>query len=149
MKAYLIDAVAKTVTEVEHNGDYREIYTFLGCDLFTVVRLDSTESETDRGDGLFVDDEGLMKPQAHFFKIAGFDQPLAGNGLVLGTDDEGESTAPAMTLAELQAIVTFHSAEELGFDPNSAPMDQTDEFDPVFISWEDFTASTGNGSGQI
>jgi hypothetical protein len=54
-----------------------------------------------------VDDEGLLKPQEGFFIYEGYRQPLAGNGLVLGTDEEGESVDPKMTLEELKSRVTF------------------------------------------
>jgi hypothetical protein len=39
---------------------------------------------------LFVDDEGPLKPQMHFFRIAGRDQPLPGNGVVVGADRHDE-----------------------------------------------------------
>jgi len=33
----------------------------------------------------------LLHGENLFFKIAGFAQPIAGNGLILGTDDEGDA----------------------------------------------------------
>jgi len=41
------------------------------------------------------------------FKYEGVDTPLCGKGLVLGVDDEGDSTAPTISLQELQKNVTF------------------------------------------
>ena len=41
------------------------------------------------------------------FKYKGVDAPLCGKGLVLGVDEEGDSTAPTITLQELQKNVTF------------------------------------------
>lgn len=42
---------------------------------------------------LFVDDEGLFKPQQWFFRLFGQERPYAGNGVIVGPeryDDEGE-----------------------------------------------------------
>ena len=62
---------------------------------------------------LFVDDDGLFKPKDGFFRIAGVEQPLAGNGVLVGRelyDEKGEylgTAPPATTLAELTAMVRF------------------------------------------
>ena len=50
MKAYLIDAQARTVTETDYNGDYRHIHKLIGVETFTVVRINDYDS-------VFVDDE--------------------------------------------------------------------------------------------
>lgn len=42
---------------------------------------------------LFVDDEGLFKPQRWFFRLRGMDTPFAGNGVIVGPeryDHDGE-----------------------------------------------------------
>lgn len=108
MQAYLIDPFAQTVTEVDYSGDIADIYKLTDCETFAVAQFDA------RGNGVFVDDEGLLnnKPKA-FFQIWDYPQPLAGKGLVLGTDDEGESIAPTLTLAELRAKVRFMSLEDV------------------------------------
>lgn len=143
MKAILIDAKARTVTEVEYSGNYRDIYTLLSgdepgkVDLFSVIQLGD-------GDAVYLDDEGLLKPQEHFFRWKGFDQPLAGNGLILGTDDDGESTSPKIALEAVKEAVSFHIAADESFDPKVAVMDQTDRYHPRFVSYdsgEDFLAA--------
>ena len=102
MKAYLINPFAQSITEVEYSGDFNQIYQFLNCDLFTVVEINEF------GDSVFVDDEGLIsgKPQ-EFFLVSGYPQPLAGMGLVLGCNQEGESTEPSITLEQLKAQVDW------------------------------------------
>lgn len=107
MKAYLIDPKEQTVTQVEYTGDYTNIYTHIEADLFDVARLYRN------GDGAFVDDEGLLKEPDHFWVHRNYAQPLAGRGLVLGVDDEGNSVEPKTTLEELTADVFFVSREEL------------------------------------
>ena len=113
MKAYLIDSQARTVTETDYNGDYRHIYKLIGVETFTVVRINDYDS-------VFVDDEGLLNNPRYFFTLKGYPQPLAGNGLVLGCDDEGESVEPRMSLEDLRAVVGFTEASVQGFIESDA-----------------------------
>lgn len=107
MKAYLIDSQNKTVSEVEYDGTIDCIYRHLDVGTFDVVQLD------DNGDSVFVDDEGLLKDPYYFFEVQGVSFPLAGRGLVLGTDDEGDSVEPVMSLDSLKERVSFLSRDEL------------------------------------
>jgi len=102
MHAYLIDPFTQTITQVEHNGHYQQIYDLIDCENFDLARIN------EHGDGIYIDDEGLFReaPQA-FFHHKNYPQPLAGKGLVLGCDDEGESVAPFTTLEELQRDVAW------------------------------------------
>jgi Domain of unknown function (DUF3846) len=100
MRAILIDPVERTITEVEHDGNYKSIYPQLGCDLFTCVYLEND-------DAIFVDDEGLLKGGQHFFKVNTYPQPLAGRGLILGCDADGETVGATISLAEITERITF------------------------------------------
>jgi len=102
MKAYLIDPFTQSITEVEYSGDYKQIYSLIDADLFTCADINEF------GDTVFVDDEGLIngKPQ-EFFLVADYPTPLAGKGLVLGTNQEGESVEPSITLDQLRASVDW------------------------------------------
>lgn len=107
MKAILIDPFEKTVTEVDHNGNYRQIYTLLShpehrVDCFTVVQIEND-------DAIFVDDEGLLKDPKHFFVWRGYPQPLAGKGLILGTNDEGDSVDAVISVEDVKKRVSFRS----------------------------------------
>lgn len=88
MRAYLINPHDQTITEVDYSGDYCQIYDLIECQTFDVARIN------DRGDVIYVDDEGMFH-NSEFFDLPGYSQPLAGLGLVLGTNDEGESTSPS------------------------------------------------------
>lgn len=99
--AYLIDPFERSVQEVNYWGDYKEIYKHIKCDLFTCVYL-NTEN-----DCVFVDDEGLWKDNQAFFRIEGYPEPLAGRGLVLGTDDEGESCSPKLSFDDVRRMISF------------------------------------------
>jgi hypothetical protein len=58
-------------------------------------------------DTLYCDDEGLLKNPENFFLLDSYQQPIAGNGLILGCDDEGDSVDVSMSLDELSNKVTF------------------------------------------
>ena len=108
MKAYQINAETRTITEVTLGKDYKEIYPLLGVgvDMFQCVDIN------EKGDTIYVDEEGLLKPQENFFVYKGYNQPLAGNGVVLGTNAVGESTNPKVKIEEVIKNVTFLSRRE-------------------------------------
>lgn len=118
MKAFLINPLEKTITEVDHNRvsdtekSLKDIYRLLDCDLIDVVRLNTV------GDGIYVDDEGLLKsPSRDSFwampELYGEETAWTGKGLVLGSDEKGDSTAPKITLDELKRIVVFLTPDQL------------------------------------
>jgi hypothetical protein len=100
-KAYLIDPVTRTVEEVTYADNFTHIYSLIDCDTFTCLTFN------EHNDTVFVDDEGLFKPDQHFFKLKGYPDPLAGKGLVLGTDEEGESVSPTISLEEFRKLISF------------------------------------------
>ena len=106
-KAILIDPFACEVREVDLTGEFEQLYKLLShetmkVDTFTTVNLGNPGN-----DAIFVDDEGLLKPCERFFMWNGYPQPLAGKGLILGADDEGETISPYITVAEVRHSVTF------------------------------------------
>lgn len=100
MKAYLIDPYEQSVSEVEYNGDYNQIYKLIDATTFDVARIAD-------GDSIYIDDDGLSKDWQEFFMHEDYGNPLAGKGLVLGCNDEGDSTEPACTLEQLREQVSF------------------------------------------
>lgn len=106
MRAILIDPFTQTVTETDYNGDFHHIYSLIGCDTFTVL-------EVGAGNVLYLDDEGLFKDLASqaFFGLSGYPNPLAGKGLILGTNDEGESIATRLTIEQVKRKVVWLGAD--------------------------------------
>lgn len=100
MRALLIDPTTQTISEVDYSGDFHHIYELLDCSTFDVVSIDPAHD-------IYVDDEGLLKQPSMFFEYKGYQTPLAGKGLVLCHDDEGNSTAATMSLDELKSQVVF------------------------------------------
>jgi hypothetical protein len=107
MKAILIDVVNQQVVETEISN-YKEIYTKIGngCTLFTVPVTFENE------DALYVDDEGLLHPEIQGgFIMKDWVRPMVGNGVILGTDDEGESVDCKTTVDEIKAQIQFLSKD--------------------------------------
>lgn len=107
MKAILIDSINKEVKEVEIGKGIDKMYEFLNCQCFTIATYLPKE------DAIFVDDEGLMNGTDSFFTYEGAHQPFAGNGLIMGCDDMGESEDCKVDLTEVKNKVKFYSRYEL------------------------------------
>jgi hypothetical protein len=108
LKAILIDTENREVKMIEIEKGIDAIYEQINCDCFTVVTLENE-------DAIFVDDEGLLKlnENSKFFFIEGYHQPLAGNGLILGTDEEGESVNAKSNLEDIKNRVKFLTIQEI------------------------------------
>lgn len=100
MRAILIDPINETIEEVEYNGDYKQIYKHIDASTFGVVDIPNDDT-------IFIDDEGLLKDNNHFFIHKDAYTPIGGKGLVLGIDDRGESVSAHSTLKELRHSITF------------------------------------------
>ena len=104
MRAILINSLARTVTEIELGKGIEAIYAALTSadpdfsGTFDVVGLTERES-------MFVDDEGFLNDGRSVFLLNG--HPLAGAGLVLGTDDEGESVSSDLTLVSVKRNIQW------------------------------------------
>jgi hypothetical protein len=59
------------------------------------------------GGAIFVDENGLINSPVSFFKFAGYAQPSAGKGLILGSDTNGETIGATSQLATIKAAVAF------------------------------------------
>lgn len=102
MKAVLIDPENQTVTDVEiEAGNLEQIYKLMDCRLVDFVQL------YPNGDGVFIDDEGMLIEEQHFFHHINYDHSLAGKALLVGTGNEGETIAPDRDAVETYGHVTF------------------------------------------
>jgi hypothetical protein len=111
MKAILIDSKNETVTEVEisNENSLQDWYKKLGCQMVEVAHY------FDEHDSIMVDEEGLlsMDSDTKFFTVVGGHQPFAGNGLVVGVDDEGESVDCNKGVDEIKSLVKFFTLSEI------------------------------------
>ena len=102
MKAFLIDPESRTINEVDYDGDYTSIYSFIDAQTFATAMFNQ------HGDTVFVDDEGLFRTPTAFFQVTGYPQPMAGKGLVLGCDmDTGDTVECTATLEWLRNHVQW------------------------------------------
>lgn len=112
-KAILINVNEQTITEVQvvqdSKGSYlKSIYNHLGCQLFNIVNINSKND-------VYVDDEGLLNltEESMFFRLKGYPQPLAGNGLVMGYNPEdGESIDTTMTIEQVKETIVFMNVRD-------------------------------------
>lgn len=91
MRAILVrpDQPESPVEVIDYDGDYKSIYKLISYENHPVICFDCVE--IDASHVLFVDDEGLLHNPEHFMVWDDYDQPLAGRGLILGYDEDGES----------------------------------------------------------
>lgn len=108
MRGVLINPWTKEITEVQCGEGLEDMYRLLSNPLGPKVSVFCVGLSWPNGDTLYVDDEGLLKPGMRLFDPGRRDrQPLAGNGLILGCDDEGNSVDAKIGLVELQTMVKW------------------------------------------
>lgn len=115
MKAFLVDPIARTVRELDHNGGLDEIYASLQCREIEIIRIPKRAV-------MFIDENGKLKgPRDDLFYIAtdeSWQHPtdksltpmwdVFGRGLIFGPEDgDGDVTPAPFTLAEVIAMVRF------------------------------------------
>ena len=96
--AIFINAKDRIIDEVQYT-DYKDIQKLIDCGCFT------TGYSFDNKDTLYVDDEGLINGTTHGFYFNG--RLLAGNGLVCGSNDEGENVDIKHRIGEIERMVEF------------------------------------------
>jgi len=102
VQGFLINPKEHLITEIETDGELHSLYKLLDCHLIDIVVLNDEE------DVLYLDDDGLSRSPTNYFRFGTFPNPLAGKGVILGTDIEGEAISPrTVTLKTLETSVTF------------------------------------------
>lgn len=114
IKAILIDTLNKEVKEVTYThseeNSLKEVYKLLRCNCITLAESYVFDPI---GHALFVDDEGLLLDEPiGAFQIAD-GQVLSGNGLIVSTDDEGETQSHNLKIEILKSIITFRDVADL------------------------------------
>lgn len=94
----------KSVEVVKHHRDKEDIKwidRLIGCQIFTFVPL------YENGDGVYIDDEGLYKEGQYFWIHKNFPTPLAGIGILVGTDENGDTIPPSISIKEFRTHIRF------------------------------------------
>lgn len=100
MKAIMINPETQTVEVIEFKGDFRDIQKAIDCRCFTTVSIDGPSM-----DSIFVDDEGLLASDGYVFDYLG--HPIAGKGMILGCDSEGESISTGLSVVEVYRNINW------------------------------------------
>jgi hypothetical protein len=117
LKAILIDPATRSITEVEYQGVYTDIYALIKNDgsPFDVRSLRGTNSV------VYFDDEFLLKVKKGDTKpyvfINGVPDPLGGRALIVGTDGGGNDIDTELTVEDFEDNVRFQDLTFLGWEP--------------------------------
>jgi hypothetical protein len=111
MRAIQIDVARRQLVEIEipDTGDAAQL-TALQQAVGGYIEL---AVSFPNGDVLLVDEEGQLahkQPAPGWFAVKGARRgPFAGNAIVTGSDDEGNTVAAKITLADLSSLIVFLS----------------------------------------
>lgn len=106
MRAILIDSTKKEITEVNvsKSGTLQDWYSLIGCEIVEVGHYINNK------DSILVDEEGMMGKPTSFFSYKGARHPyFAGNGLIVGVDENGESVSCSLVASDVVKMVSFHN----------------------------------------
>ncbi|ADB42855.1 DUF3846 domain-containing protein [Spirosoma linguale] len=103
IKAISIDPTKRTIEEVEIEANHLSaLYKHIGCRTIDFV------CRMPNGDALIVDDEALLTdPQPPAFKFAYFLHCIHGIALVVGSNSNGRTIEPKLTLQQVRNLTKF------------------------------------------
>lgn len=119
MKAILIDSNNQTLSWIEIENDFREIYRVIDCEDINLINIDHDHH-------IYVDGEGMLNlnPASRFFRFCptGWSEErlimdsyaIPGNGIVLGTNpnDSSDEADCTLTIEWLKERITFMNIRE-------------------------------------
>ncbi len=102
LNAYLVEVETRSIrmVTIDPANSLAAIRRHIGCNLIDMVRID-------RNHCIIVDDNGLMDEIPCFTEVADYASPLAGNLLIVGTDQFGETVSPQRPIEDFAAILTI------------------------------------------
>lgn len=100
--AYLVHVETRSIRKVtiDPANSLADIRRHIGCDLIDMVRID-------RNHCIIVDDNGLLDEIPCFTEVRDYASPLAGNLLIVGTDQYGDTVSASRPIEEFAAILTI------------------------------------------
>ena len=103
IKLISIDPSKQTIEEVEiQANNLKALYQHIGCHTIDFV------CRTPKGDALIVDDEALLhEPQPPAFRFGYYPYRIHGIALVAGSDSNGRTVEPKLTLQQVRNLVKF------------------------------------------
>ena len=115
ISGFLIDPESQTVTQVdvcrdEYGSVLKSMYDLLGCSCVDFGRNCLSFLPSESEDDLWFDDEGLYPNYGFGFQLPG-SFLLAGRGLILGYNDEGDCISSTLTQTDvdfLKKSIIYH-----------------------------------------
>ena len=101
MRAIIINAQDRTVTETEIDGSLESLQQIVGG------LIEPVSQGLDDEHHCYVNEEGLYDNPRHFFLFKNGHQPLAGNGVILASTDDGDEAPCTLPLDWVKQRVTF------------------------------------------
>jgi hypothetical protein len=101
MRAIVINAQNRTITDTEIDGSLKSLQQIVGG------LIEPVTQGLDENHHCYVNEEGLLDDPQHFFMFRGGHQPLAGNGVILGSTEDGEEAPCTLALDWIKERVTF------------------------------------------
>ena len=119
-RTILIDPETRTIEELAIELSDEEIERIIGCDSFAVSATLNGSIETGF-DAIYVSEDDPEDTSPRFwFEVDAADRdsphPIAGRGLVVGTDRDGGDCDARISLDELRARITFTQRKFRGFE---------------------------------
>jgi len=101
MRAIIINAKDRTITETEIDGSLKSLQQIVGGLIQPVY------DGLDDNHHCYVNEEGLLDGPQHFFLFKDGHQPLAGNGVIVASADIGDEAPCTLSLDWVKERVTF------------------------------------------
>jgi uncharacterized protein DUF3846 len=101
MRAIIIDAKDRTITETDIDGSLKTLQQIVGG------LIEPVYHGLDENHHCYVNEEGLLDNPQHFFMFKNGHQPLAGNGVILASTEDTFQAPCTLPLDWVKDRVTF------------------------------------------
>jgi Domain of unknown function (DUF3846) len=101
MRAIIINAKDRTINETQIDGSLKSLQQIVGGLIQPVY------DGLDDNHHCYVNEEGLLDGPQHFFMFKDGHQPLAGNGVIVGSANVGDEAPCTLPLDWVKERVTF------------------------------------------
>jgi hypothetical protein len=101
MRAIIINAHDRTITETDIDGSLHSLQNIVGG------LIEPVTYGLDEDHHCYVTEEGLLNNPQHFFMFSDGHQPLAGNGVILSSTEDGDEAACTLPLDWVTQRITF------------------------------------------
>lgn len=148
MRALIICPFTRTVSDAALGSGLSAIYAALSHGRHRVQYFDCVG--LGGGETLYLDDEGLLYPGLPLWKWSGASAQYAGRGLILGTNDEGDSEDSTLTVPEVVArLVWLTELETSGHVGQGREVYPPDGFDFAYQGGAGITQPAGTHAAEL